>query len=356
LIFNLGFHHSTEFNKQKLKKLMKLKTSIAPSSLLTRIWGVGLCLLLSVGQCDLYAQEKPSTWPTKTVHILVGFPGGSTPDMVARALADGLTKTLGQAVVVDNKPGASGNIAADQVAKSTDDHTLGVVINGNLTSAKLLDPKLSYDPSLDFSYLSLLATTPLILLAPVNLPSAQEFIKLAQSAGDTWNYGSVGNGSVGHLGVELLKSKVNGMNAVHIPYSGNPQVITAMLGGQIQLALVPPGVALPQIHAGKLQAIGVTPARSALAPGIASLSEFGVRDFRLEVWAALVGSAHLSVQAKERLSVEISHLFTQEDFKQRLFNQGWQSVGSSSESLKQRVQEETRELGAIIKLRNIKLD
>lgn len=335
---------------------MKFKLTMIKFSTFTRFFS-GLLLLSLVGSFELAnAQDKVNAWPTKTVHLLVGFPGGSTPDMVARALADGLSKSLGQTVVVDNKPGASGNISADQVSKSTDDHTFGVVINGNLTSAKMLDPKLPYDPSQDFSFLSLLATSPLILLAPSNLPSGPEFIKAAQAAGDTWNYGSVGNGSVGHLGIELLKTRLSALSAVHIPYSGNPQVITAMLGGQIQLALVPPGVALPQVHSGKLQAIGLTSARSQLAPGIASLSEFGVRDFRLEVWTALVGSAHLSVQAKERMNAEIARLFASEEFKQRLLNQGWQAIGSSPEVLKQRVQEESRELGAIIKLRNIKLD
>ncbi len=303
------------------------------------------------------AQDKAtSIWPTKTIHLVVGFPGGSTPDMVARTLADALSKSVGQAVVVDNKPGASGNIAANYLAKSTDDHTLGVVINGNLTSAKLLDPKLPYDPDHDFSFLSLLATSPLILLSPANLPTGVDFIKEAQKAGDRWNYGSVGKGSVGHLGFEFLKTKVQGVSAVHVPYASNPQIISAMLGGQIQMALVPPSVALSQVASGKVHAVGVTGPKSILAPGVPSLAELGVRDFKLEVWVALVGSSNLRSLTKERISQEIANIFAQEDFKQRLLNQGWQAVGSSSEVLRSRVLDESKHLGDIIKQKNIQLD
>jgi tripartite-type tricarboxylate transporter receptor subunit TctC len=204
----------------------------------------------------------PAAWPTRPVRILVGFPGGSTPDMAARTLAEPLSRALGQPVVIENKPGASGNIAADQVAKATDDHTLGVVINGNLTSAKLLYPKLPYDPAKDFTPISLLATAPLVLVAPANEPGSAEFFAAARQGGNRWNYGSVGNGSVAHLGMELLKSRVPDLTPVHVPFAGNPQVVTAMLGGQIQMALIPPGVAMPHVrcrHAAK-----------AVQPGLAS--------------------------------------------------------------------------------------
>jgi len=203
------------------------------------------------------AAAAPTAWPTKPLRILVGFPGGSTPDMAARTLAEPLSRALGQPVVIENKPGASGNIAADQVAKATDDHTLGVVINGNLTSAKLLYPKLPYDPAKDFTPISLLATAPLVLVAPANEPGGADFFTAARQGGAQWNYGSVGNGSVAHLGMELLKSRVPGLTPVHVPFAGNPQVVTAMLGGQIQMALIPPGVAMPHVRAGKLKAIGL---------------------------------------------------------------------------------------------------
>ena len=301
-------------------------------------------------------QEVIAPWPTKPIRILVGFPGGSTPDMAARTLAEPLSKALGQPVIIENKPGASGNIAADQVAKATDDHTLGVVINGNLTSAKLLYSKLPYDPAKDFTPISLLATAPLVLVAPPNLPSGSAFFDAARNGGDKWNYGSVGNGSVGHLGMELLKTKAGDLKAVHIPYQGNPQVVTALLGGQIQMALIPPGIALPQIRAGKLKAIGLTSGRSPLATEIAPLADAEVRNFNLEVWTALVGPSNLSKAAKEKLNNEVSKIIRDTDTRQKLFNHGWQAVGTSPEGLTSRIKSETAIMGGIIAMRNIKIE
>ena len=300
--------------------------------------------------------EPNAVWPTKPVRILVGFPGGSTPDMAARTLAEPLSKILGQPVIIENKPGASGNIAADQVAKANDDHTLGIVINGNLTSAKLLNPKLPYDPAKDFTLISLLTAAPLVLVAPTNLPSGSAFFNEARNAGDKWNYGSVGNGSVGHLGMELLKSKAGDVKAVHVPYQGNPQVVTALLGGQIQMALVPPGIALPQIRAGKLKAIGLTSGRSPLATEIAPLADSGVGNFNLEVWTALVGPVSLSKAAQARLNAEVSKIIRDAETRQKLFNQGWQAVGTSPEGLAGRVKSETAIMGGIIATQGIKIE
>ncbi len=300
------------------------------------------------------AQAQPA-WPSRPLHILVGFPGGSTPDMAARVLADAMARAWGQPVVVDNRPGASGNIAADQVAKAGDDHTLGVVINGNLSTAKLLNPRLPFDPARDFALLSLLATAPLVLVAPANAPSGAEYFAAGRRAGAQWNYGSVGIGSVGHLGMELLKRR-SGLAAEHVPYNGNPAVVTALISGQIQAALMPPGVALPQVRSGKLKAIGLTGGRSTLAPEVAPLSELGIRLDELEVWVALVGPAGLGKAAQARLAGELPALLREPEARQRLFNAGWQVQGSSPEALRTRVRDETRILGGIIAAQGIKLE
>ncbi|MEP6964279.1 MAG: tripartite tricarboxylate transporter substrate-binding protein [Polaromonas sp.] len=301
--------------------------------------------------------SKPAgIWPSRPIRILVGFPGGSTPDMAARTLAEPLARVLGQPVIIENRPGASGNIAADQVAKASDDHTLGVVINGNLTSAKQLYPKLPYDPAKDFAPISLLATAPLLLVAPASLPGGTGFFTAARQAGSQWNYGSVGTGSVAHLGMELLKSRVPGLQPVHVPYPGNPQVITAMLGGQIQMALIPPGLAMPHVRSGKLRAIGLAGGRSALVPEVAPLSDAGVSNFNLEVWTALIGPASLSSAAQARLAREVPRILRDAETRQKLFDQGWQAVGSSAEGLKSRIREETTILGNIIQSRGIRVE
>jgi tripartite-type tricarboxylate transporter receptor subunit TctC len=310
---------------------------------------------LAAGALPFSAAAQAATWPTKPIRLIVGFPGGSTPDIAARTIAEPLAKALGQPVVVDNKPGASGNIAADQVAKATDDHTIGVVINGNLTSSKMLYPKLPYDPAKDFTYLSLLTTAPLLLVAQSGLPAGAAFVDAARASGDKWSYGSVGVGSVGHLGMELLKSRVPGLKAVHVPYQGNPQVITGLIGNQIEMALIPPGVAMPQVKAGKIKAIGVTSGRSALVPEVAPLADAGVKDFNLEVWTALLGPANLSKAAQDRISRELAIIMKAPEVRQKLFEQGWQAVGTSPDGMRTRVKQEAAIMSRIISTNGIKL-
>ncbi|HQS32734.1 tripartite tricarboxylate transporter substrate-binding protein [Polaromonas sp.] len=310
----------------------------------------------STAQNSLRNTAADGAWPTRPVRIIVGFPGGSSPDMTARTLAEPLGRALGQPVIIENRPGASGNIAADLVAKATDDHTLGIVINGNLTSAKLLYPQLPYDPAKDFSLISLLTTAPLILVAPAGLPAGSAFFAAARQAGNQWNYGSVGTGSVAHLGMELIKSRAPGLLPVHIPFAGNPQVVTAMQGGQIQMGLMPPGVAMPQVRAGKLRAIGLTSGRSSLVPEIAPLSDAGLQNVNLEVWNALIGPARLPKTAQARLAIEVPRIIRDADTRQRLFSQGWNAVGTSPEGLKSRIRDETAILGNIITSQRIRIE
>jgi len=300
-----------------------------------------------------FAQGK---YPQRPITLVVPTaPGGST-DFTARLVVEPLSRALGQPVVVENKPGASGNIAADQVAKASDDHTLGVVINGNLTSAKTLNPKLPFDPAKDFSLLSLLATAPLVLVTQPTQPSGADFFLAARNGGNKWSYGSVGIGSVGHLGVEYLKTRAGSFDAVHVPYNGNPAVLTALIQGQIQLALVPPGLALPQVRAGKLKAIGLTAGRSTLAPELPSLREAGVNNLDLEVWTALVGPAGLSKAAQQRLALDVPAVVRDPEVRQRLFNAGWAAQGTAPEALRLRVKNEAAILGGIIAMRGIKAE
>lgn len=302
--------------------------------------------------------EAAAPWPTKTVRLMVGFPAGSSPDLVARAMSEPLSKALGQPVIVENKPGAGGNIAADLVAKSTDNHTIGIMINGNLTIAKLLNPSTPFDPAKDLAPISLIGTAPLVLTAPASstATSAQDFFVAARNAGNKWNYGTPGNGTVAHIGMEYLKTRTQ-IDPTHVPYPGNPQVITAMLGGQIDLSLLPPGLAMPQIRAGKLKAIGVTsPVRSVLVPELPSLAEGGVQNFQLEIWTAAAGPASLPKPIIAKLSTLISEIARSPEMRQKLFTQGWQVAGTSSEGLANRIKSDTNLLGGVIAMRNIKVE
>jgi tripartite-type tricarboxylate transporter receptor subunit TctC len=297
------------------------------------------------------APLKIAPWPAKTLRLIVGFPAGSSPDLTARTLAEPLSKALGQPVIVENKVGAGGNIAADYVAKATDNHTLGLMINGNLTTAKLLNPKLPYDPLKDLLPVSLVGVSPLVLMAPKTAPGvdAPAFLAAAKQAGDRWSYGSPGVGTIGHIGMELLQSKT-GAQAVHVPYPGYAQVATAMIGGQLQLSMLPPALALAQVKGNKLHAIGVTSSgRSPLAPELPSMTEVGVSNFNLEIWNAVAAPKSMPPALVAKLAAVVSDIARSPEVRQKLFAQGWQVVGSSTEGLAKRIQSDTLLYGDIIK-------
>ncbi len=290
-------------------------------------------------------------WPSKPVKLIVGFPAGSSPDLTARTLAEPLSKALGQPVIVENKVGAGGNIAADLVAKATDHHTLGLMINGNLTTARLLNRKLAYDPLKDLAPVSLIGVSPLVLMAPKNAPGAdgRAFLAAARQASTQWSYGSPGVGTIGHIGMELLASKT-GMKPVHVPYPGYPQVATAMIGGQLHLSMLPPALAQAQVKGDKLRAIGVTSGgRSTLAPDLPSMAEAGVANFNLEIWNAVAAPQSLPAAQRARLGTLIGDIARSPEVRQKLFVQGWQAVGSSPEGLANRIASDTALFGGIIK-------
>jgi tripartite-type tricarboxylate transporter receptor subunit TctC len=236
------------------------------------------------------------------------------------------------------------------------------MINGNMTIAKLINPAVPYDPLKDFAPLTLVGTSPLVLTAPVSQPgvaataSAREFLATARSAGDQWSYGTPGVGTVGHIGTELLKSR-SGINPVHVPYAGYPQVATAMLGGQLQMALLPPALAQAQVKAGKLRAIGVTSAgRSALAPDVPSLAEAGIQNFELEIWNAFAAPATMPKALQVRLATVLADIARTPEVRAKLFQQGWQVAGTSPEGLANRIKADTAALGQIIAQRGIKAE
>ena len=316
---------------------------------------------LSAGLLGLTAAplaQAADAWPSKPLRIVVGFPAGSSPDLTARALAEPLEKALGQPVIVDNRTGAGGNIGADAVAKATDGHTIGLMINGNMTISRLLNPAVRYDPVKDLAPVSLVGVAPLVLVAPAGAPGAdaRAFLAAARAAGAKWSYGSPGVGTVGHLGMELLKSR-SGIAPVHVPYPGYPQVFTALVAGDLQLSMLPPALANQQIKAGKLRGIGVTSSgRSTLAPELPSLADAGVKDFNLEIWNAVAAPASMPKAHVDKLATAVSAIVRTPEMRQRLFQQGWQAMGSSPEALGNRIRSDAQVLGNIIRTQQIKAE
>jgi tripartite-type tricarboxylate transporter receptor subunit TctC len=263
-------------------------------------------------------------------------------------LAEPLEKKLGQTIIVENRVGAGGNIAGEYVAKA-DGYTFSVMINGNMTIAKMLNPAVRYDPIKDLQPVSLIGVAPLVLVAPASAPQG----KAAAKAGDKWSYGSPGVGTVGHLGMELLKSR-SAIKAVHVPYSGYPQVFNGIQGGDLKLSMLPPALAMAQIQAGKLHGIGVTSAaRSPLAPGLPSLKELGVNNFDLEIWNAVAAPRSMPKAHVDKLAAAVSEIVRTPEMRQKLSMQGWQAVGSSPEGLSTRIQQDVKALGTIIREQGI---
>lgn len=321
---------------------------------LRRRHAIATTLALACGASAVFAQPA-AVWPSKALKIVVGFPAGSSPDLTARLLAEPLSQVLGQPVIVENKTGAGGNIGADAVVRATDDHTIGLMINGNLTIAKILNPATPYDPLKDLQPVSLIAVSPLVLAVPAGTLSAgKAFFDEVRASGDKWNYGTPGVGTVAHLGMELLKTKA-GIAPLHVPYPGNPQVITALIGGQIQMSLLPPGLAMAQVRAGKLKAIGVTSAgRSSVAPELPSLAEAGVQGLQLEIWNAVAAPMSMPKAHVQKLSAVLTEIVRRPDIRQKILNQGWQVAGTSPEGLARRIAADTAAMSDIIRKNDIR--
>jgi tripartite-type tricarboxylate transporter receptor subunit TctC len=301
---------------------------------------------------------QPAPWPTKPVRLLIGFPAGSVQDLSARAMAEPLSRALGQPVLVENKAGASGTIAADQVAKATDLHTFGVMNNSQLTIARMLNPAIAYDPAVDLAPIALIGTTPMVLVVSNSAVGANptEWLTWLRNQGSSGNYGSPGTGTPGHLGMELLKSR-GSIQAAHIPYPGNPQIINAIIGGQLQAALLPPGLAMQQVKAGKMKAVGVTSERrSVLANDLPTLREVGVMGADVELWSALAGPASLPPALRDKLAAAVIDVLKMEETRQRLITVGWQPTPSTAEGLRVRMRTDTKIFGGIIMMRGIRSD
>ncbi len=302
--------------------------------------------------------QAAAAWPDKPLRLIVGYPPGSSPDVQARLLSEPLAKALGQPVVVENRPGASGNIGADQLAKAKDGHTIGIIGNGPLTSSPYLYTRLPYDPAKDFAPIALIGTSPLVWVVPAgSMPGdAARYLDEARQAGDKLAYGSIGAGSGGHLGMEILKPAF-GIDPLHVPYAGGPAIITDILGGQLQMAMLPTSTVAPLLQSGKLKAVAVTSAeRSPLAPDVPAMREVGAPDVNIEVWNAVMAPAAMPQAHRDTLSRALADILQAPEVRQKLFQQGWNVGDVSAQALAQRITADSRLYGELIQARGIQLD
>lgn len=301
--------------------------------------------------CESASAAESQSWPTQTVRIIVGYPPGASPDTLARLIADPLSRAIGKAVIVENKQGAAGNLGVDAVVKSSDGHTLGITTFGPLTTSKRLFKHLPYDPAKDVTPLSLAATSPLVLVCDVSLPltSLKEVLAWAKIQQDGVTYGSIGIGTGSHLAMELFATK-SGIQVVHVPYQGIPQVTTAILSHQVQAAFMPPSGALAQSKAGKLRMLAVSaPQRWPLMPDLPTVAEAAdLPEFKGELWIGVFGPATMPPAVAARLSAEIDTVLKQPEIRDQLLSQGWQVVGGGAEVLRRRMANDTVLWGRVI--------
>ena len=307
-------------------------------------------LLLPLVFAATAAHAQP--YPARPVHLIVPTPPGSTPDIVARTLATKLQGAFGQPVVVENRAGAGGNIAAEAVARAAPDgYTLFVGINGPVATNKYLYQSLPYDPQKDFVPLSLLASAPqMLVVAPeLKLDAFKAFIDYAGANPGRISYGSVGSGSASHLTMELLKSEAK-IHAVHIPYRGFPPAVTDLLAGNIQaMFAIIPGV-LPHVRAGKMKALAVTALkRSDLAPEVPSVQELGYPQLESLAWIGLLAPASTASDVLSRLSAETIRAMSAADVRELLGRQGFDVVASSPAEFQRWIAAESQKWARVIK-------
>ncbi|HYF18496.1 MAG TPA: tripartite tricarboxylate transporter substrate binding protein [Ramlibacter sp.] len=305
----------------------------------------------------LAAAQGAANFPTKPIRFVVGYPAGSSPDMQARMLAEPLSKALGQPVVIENKPGAGGNLGADLTAKG-DDHTIGIIGNGPLTSAPFLFPQLPYKPLQDLAPLALVGAAPLVWIVPKaeQKASAQDYVAQLRQGGKQLAYGSTGVGAGTHLGMELIRDRL-GLNLLHVPFNGGPPVLNAMAGGQIQLALMPASTAAPMVQSGRIAAVAVTSTRpSPLAPGLPSMEDLGIKGVSVEVWNAIMAPASMPAAHRQKLSSELIRIIDSRETRQKLLVQGWKVDDPSPAALRKRMEADAKSYGDIIRKQGIKLE
>ncbi|WP_019449699.1 tripartite tricarboxylate transporter substrate binding protein [Cupriavidus sp. BIS7] len=284
------------------------------------------------------AVTRADTWPARPIRMIVPFPPGSSPDLIARIVTEKLATVLGQPVVVENRPGAGGNIGTGAVAKAAPDgYTLLFTINGPLVTAPSLYRHLSYDPVKQLAPVTLVATSPNVLVVDARLPvhTLREFVALAKSKPGALNYGSVGNGSAAHLAMEQLKAMA-GIDLQHVPYPGFPQITTAMVGGQVQAGFMVPAIAMPMVNAGKLRILAVTSTgRTSLLPSIPTVAESGYPGFEAISWQAILAPAGTPAPIIDRLYRELVRIIGSDDVREKMRAQYFVPAGTAPASLRE---------------------
>ena len=316
-------------------------------------------MALSGSLTCLSAVAQGADYPSKPIKIVVTFPPGGSSDAIIRILSTRLNDKLGQALVIDNRPGAGGNIGLSVVAKAAPDgYVLGVGAAGGLTANSSLYPQMPFDVAKDFQPITMLAAIPFVLVGHPSVPAdnMQQLIAYAKSQPGKVSIGHGGNGTAMHLSTALF-TQMSDLKMIEVPYRGSGPAAMDTLSGQIQLSITDLAAALPHIKAGKLKAFAVTgPKRLNNLPEVPTLSESGLTGYDSTGWFGLVAPAGTPAAIIQRLNTEFTAALNDEAIKTQMRQSGMEPVATTMEGLDAYIKSETQKWAKVIRQANIKLN
>jgi tripartite-type tricarboxylate transporter receptor subunit TctC len=304
-------------------------------------------------------QAHAQDWPSRQVTIVVPFIAGSTPDSLARIVAESLQQRLAQPFVIENRPGASGNTGTAAVAKAAPDgHTLGVSIVGPLVINHLLFAKMPYETGKDIAPITILAAQPSVLAIAPNVAAdgVESLLAALKREPDKFTYGSIGRGSLSHLAMASLAMKA-GVTVVHLPFAGSPAAVTALLRGDVQMAVLPAASVAPQAGPGKLKLLAVTsPQRSPLLPDLPTLREAGIAGVEADAWVGLIAPAGTSEAVLARIHGAVTAVLGEPVLVEKLKAQFMVPIGNRPDAFRAVLKEEHERWAPIIAAGGIKAE
>ena len=319
---------------------------------------LGVVAMLLAAAAIATASPAAENFPTKPLRFVIGLAPGGATDIMARALAQKLTESLAQPVIVDNRSGAAGSIAAALVAKSPADGYTLLFVSSSFAINPGLYRDLPFDPVRDLAPISLIAAAPFLLVVNPALPAGtvKELIALAKARPGSLNYSSGGNGSSGHLAGELFKS-LAGVTLTHVPYKGAGPATVDVIAGQIQMTFASVVSALPHVKAGRLRALGVTSEkRSGALPQLPTISEAGVKGYHVETWYGALAPAGTPAAIVGKLNTEIARAVKRPDMQERMASEGAEPIGGTPAQFATFLESEIKKWGAIIRESGVRGD
>ena len=317
---------------------------------------LGALVVISASASSASAQTQG--WPNRPIRMVVPYTPGGYTDMMARLVSEKVAASLGQSIVIENKPGANAAIGTDTVAKAAPDgYTFGTVIAAHSVNPSL-KANLPYNTEKDFTYVSLMSVAPLIIVATPSLPAKnmQEFIALAKAKPGQLNFASSGIGSAAHLTMEMLKSR-EGINLQHVPYKGTAGAVQDLVGGQINVMFDIIGPLMEQVRAGNARALGVAAKERVPAAGdTPTLIEQGVKDFASGTWAGIIAPAGVPKEIVDRMALEAKKALADPELKKKLEQQGIVAMGTTPDEFKAFVGEEIARWKQVITAADIKVE